>query len=99
MPAMKLAQAEPVACEVALVQAAQLADRHRDKLVEILGPDDGCRELADARFVDRCIIADDRADDLGELLAVAKTQRIWLRQRLANDGVALARALVRPRDL
>ena len=69
-----------MAHEVAFVQSAELADRHRDEVVEVLGSDDGRGQRSDPRVVDWRVIADDRVHDLGELLTIAQAQWIRLRQ-------------------
>ena len=61
------------------MQAVQLADRHRDELIEVGGFDERRRERAEPGLVDWQIVADDRTHHLGELLAVAQAQKVRLR--------------------
>jgi hypothetical protein len=95
---VKFARAQPAARQIAFVQPAQLADRHRDEVVEIVGGNEGRGQCTDRSVVDRGIVADDRVHDLRELVAVAQAQRVRLGERIADDGVAPARTLVRPRE-
>ncbi|HWO17852.1 MAG TPA: hypothetical protein VNO30_03725 [Kofleriaceae bacterium] len=78
------------------MESVQLMDRHRDKVVEVRRIDERRGELAHGHVVGEAIVTHDRVDHLGELLAVAEPKRIWLRQRVPRDGIALARALARP---
>jgi hypothetical protein len=71
-PPEELARAQAVAREVALVQAVEVAQRHRDHLLEVRGVDERGGEAPHAVLVERLVVADDGADQLGEVARMAR---------------------------